>query len=67
MSRHHAQKSYGHSVQCIAHDHYRLHWTIDRYYSGSRQRFPTGFSRDTGEQGAKRFAKRWDCTVPDAR
>lgn len=51
--------AYGHDVRQIAHDHYRMSWTIDRKYEGSRLRYPTTFSRDTDERGAKRFAKRW--------
>lgn len=61
MSRHRSQHSYGQSVQRIFHDHYRLHWTVDRYYEGSRLRYPTSFSRDTDEAGARRFAQKWDC------
>jgi hypothetical protein len=56
--------SYGHDVSKIAHDHYRLSWTIDRKYSGSRLRFPTSFHRDTDEPGAKRFAKKWKLPLP---
>lgn len=50
---------YGHDFRKIANDHYRLSWTIDRKHEGSRLRFPTSFSRDTDEAGAKRFAKKW--------
>lgn len=45
-------------------DWYRLHWTYDRYYSGSRLRFPQGRSRDTDLAGAQRFAKKWDLSAP---
>lgn len=64
MSRHRSAGSYGHAVQRIGHDFYRLHWTVDRYYTGSRLRFPRGCSRDTDLAGAKRFAKRWGCAEP---
>jgi hypothetical protein len=40
-------------------DWWRLHWTVDFYYSGSRLRFPRGFTRDTDMAGARRFVKRW--------
>lgn len=44
---------------------YRLSWTIDRYYAGSRLRFPTTMRRDTDEKGARRFAKKWDIQFPE--
>jgi hypothetical protein len=59
MGRHRSSGSTGHSVSKIASDCYRLHWTVDRYYSGSRLRFPRGYSRDTDLDGARRFVKRW--------
>lgn len=57
--------AYGHNVQRIDHDHYRMSWTIDRKYRSSRLRFPTSFTRDTDEAGAKRFAKRWELPDPE--
>lgn len=59
---HHA---YGHDYRRIGWDHYRLSWTIDRKYSGSRLRFPTSYSRDTDLAGAKRFAKKWELQMPE--
>lgn len=59
MSRHNSGGSYGHRIHRVAADHYRLTWTVDRYVKGSRLRFPTGHSRDTGLVGARRFAKKW--------
>ena len=56
---------YGHNVRRIAFDHYRLSWTVDRKYAGSRLRFPTSFNRDTDEAGAKRFARKWDLLWPE--
>lgn len=56
--------AYGHRIRRIAHDHYRLSWTVDRKYVGSRLRFPTGYSRDTDEAGAIRFARKWDVRMP---
>jgi hypothetical protein len=54
--------SYGHGVQKIGPDHYRLSWTVDRKYLSSRLRFPIRYDRDTDEEGARRFAKRWGIT-----
>lgn len=59
MSRHTSQTSRGHSVRLIGPGHYRLFWTVDRYISGSRLRFPTTYTRDTDFDGAMRFVKRW--------
>lgn len=59
--------AYGHDVRKIAHDHYRLSWTIDRKYANSRLRFPTSFQRDTDEAGAKRFAKKWELSLPSTQ
>lgn len=56
--------AYGHAVSRIATDHYRLSWTIDRKYVGSRLRYPTTYRRDTGEDGARRFAKKWGVPMP---
>jgi len=64
MSRYFSSGSYGHDIQRIGRDHYRLHWTYDRYYSGSRLRFPQGRSRDTDHAGAVRFAKKWGLDEP---
>lgn len=68
MSRYSGQASYGHKVSFIGFgDCYRLHWTVDRYYEGSRLRFPTGYSRDTDKAGAERFCKKWGCKMPGPR
>lgn len=58
---------YGHSISKVAHDHYRLSWTVDRKYEGSRLRFPTSYRRDTDAIGALRFARKWDCEMPEER
>lgn len=55
---------YAHSIQRIAADHYRLSWTVDRKYVGSRLRFPTTMRRDTDEAGARRFAAKWGVAMP---
>lgn len=44
---------------------WRISWTYDRYYAGSRLRFPTTISRDTDEAGARRFCKKWDIVFPE--
>ena len=59
--------AYGHHVQWLSLDTYRLSWTIDRKYAGSRLRFPTTYSRTTDAEGAARFAKKWGCAVPEPR
>lgn len=64
MSRFNSSGSYAHSVTLMGGDWYRLWWTVDRYASNSRLRFPTTYSRDTGLAGAKRFAKKWDLEMP---
>jgi hypothetical protein len=56
--------AYNHDIQHIERGHYRLSWTIDRKYTTSRLRFPTGFSRDTDYAGARRFAKKWHLPEP---
>lgn len=65
MSRCRSAGSYGHGFQKLADDHYRLHWTVDRYYSGVRGRFPRVSRRDTDLAGARRFAKRWGLELPE--
>ncbi len=63
MSRYNSGGSYGHIVRQIDFDHFRLGWVVDRYYATSRLRFPTGCTRDTDEEGAKRFAKKWGVEI----
>ncbi len=67
MGRHSKSNSYRHSIQPIGDDHYRLHWTVDRYYSGSRLRHPSTTQRDTDRRGAERFAKRWNLMMPNVK
>lgn len=55
--------SRSHKVREISHDHYRLSWTVDRYYRDSMLRWPRTATRDTDEAGAKRFAKRWNLAI----
>jgi hypothetical protein len=56
-------RSYGHRARKIAHDHYRVSWTVDFHYPDSRLRHPRAFSRDTDEKGAKRFARKWKVEI----
>lgn len=46
---------------------YRLSWVVDRYYSGSRLRFPKVYTRETDEKGAKRFCRRRGIEFPTAQ
>lgn len=64
MSRFSSAGSYGHSIKRLFLDGYRLSWVVDRYYAGSRLRFPTSYSRETDLAGAKRFAKKWEIAEP---
>jgi hypothetical protein len=67
MGRFRPSSSYGHGVECLSafHGEYRLHWTVDRYINGSRQRWPTKGRRDTDKAGAERFCKKWGCKMPE--
>ncbi len=66
MGRYSPSTSYGHRIQHLGRDDYRISWTYDRYYHGSRLRFPQSRSRDTDHAGALRFAKKWDAQMPEA-
>lgn len=67
MSRHHSQKSYGHNIKLFDDGYCRLYWSVDRYYAGSRLRFPTEYTRNTDKAGGRRFAKRWGLQFPGDR
>lgn len=58
---------YGHRIQRVGPDHYRLSWTHDRKYAGSRLRHPVTVRRDTDEAGARRFAAKWGVRMPGGR
>lgn len=60
MGRFSPSPSYNHGVSDIGHGCYRIHWTVDRYYAGSRLRHPQIKSRDTDRDGALRFIKKWN-------
>jgi len=64
MGRFSKSTSYGHRIRIICGDIYRLSWTVDRYYSGSRLRHPRISERDTDKAGADRFAKKWNINIP---
>lgn len=67
MSRFGSSGSTGHTISDLGHGDYRLHWSVDRYYEGSRLRHPRACSRDTDFTGAVRFAKKHGCwRMPDA-
>ena len=65
MSRYSGGGSYGHN--CIYNKKWNdwdISWYIDRYYEGSRLRFPRKFVKSTDEKGAKRFCKKWKLEFP---
>lgn len=66
MSRHRSAGSYGHAIRRIGADHYRLFWTVDRYYADSQLRHPRISQKDTDTDGAKRFAQRWNVKMPES-
>lgn len=64
MSRFGGGGSYGHHIVRERADEFVISWTYDRYYTGSRLRFPQCRSKYTDLAGAKRFAKKWNLEVP---
>jgi hypothetical protein len=56
--------AYGHKVQRIGNDHWRLSWIVDFKYPSSRLRFPRVFTRDTDLIGAARFALKHELKPP---
>jgi hypothetical protein len=67
MSRYTGAGSYGHRVRSTAYpDEFVIRWTYDRYYSGSRLRFPQCRERWTDRKGALRFAKKWGLRGKDS-
>jgi hypothetical protein len=52
-------KGYGHSVERIDSDAYRISWCVDRKSAGSRTRTTVITTRWTDAAGAKRFASKW--------
>ena len=64
MSRYSTSHSYNHKCNKFGMDWYRISWTWDRYYTGSRLRHPQSCSRDTDEKGARKFCKKWNIAFP---
>ena len=64
MSRYNSSGSTDHRITNDRWGGYRLSWVVDRYYAGSRLRFPTRYSRDTDHAGAIRFSKKWGAQMP---
>lgn len=64
MSRYSSAKAYGQTISRIGGGYFRMHWTVDRYYKGSRLRHPTGYTRDADRKGAERFCKKWGIDMP---
>lgn len=58
MSRFSSQRSYAHGIQRVDRVTYIISWAVDRYYGGSRLRYPRVYRRVANEFGARRFAKR---------
>ena len=64
MGRFSKSTSYGHRIRNMG-GWFRLSWTVDRYYAGSRLRHPRTAERNTDEDGARRFAKKWNVVMPN--
>ena len=67
MSRYSNSGSTGHTCEYVPSwgGYYRLTWYVDYYYS--RMRYPRRFQRDTDENGARRFCKKWDIEFPEVQ
>ncbi len=59
MSRHNPGGGYGHHARKITTDTWEISWMFDRYYTGSRLRYPQHMSRITDRAGAERFVRKW--------
>jgi len=58
--------SYNHHCHLTSWGYWRMSWTVDRYYSGSRLRFPRVATRDTAdEKAARRFCKKHNIPFPE--
>ena len=64
MGRYGTNASYGHTCREDRYG-YEISWTYDRYYSGSRLRFPHRQAMTTDEKGARRFCKRHGIPFPE--
>jgi hypothetical protein len=67
VTRHRAASSYGHLILHLGAGSFRISWTVDRYYAGSRLRYPRGFERVTDLAGARRFARKHGLPAPDSK
>lgn len=56
---------YGHHIQRLGADTYRLSWSYDVKYG--RIRYPRMMSRITDRRGAERFAKKWERPMPEEK
>lgn len=65
MGRYEPSRSRSHHCECLGRDEYFISWEYDRYYTGSRLRFPTRIRRYTNEKGARKFCKRWKIEFPE--
>jgi hypothetical protein len=65
MGRFSKSHAHGFSLKRMGPDHWRMFWTVDFYYPTSRLRHPRGFSRDTNDAGALRFAKMHGLAAPN--
>ena len=66
MGRFTGSNAHGHRLRKIGPDHWRLFWTVDRYYRTSNLRHPVGYRRDTDDAGARRFAAKHGIADPTA-
>ena len=64
MGRYSGNASYGHRILYMGGGDYRICWTYDRYYSGSRLRHPQSCDKWTDQAGALRFSRKWDVPMP---
>ena len=55
---------YGHRIQRLGSDTFRLSWSWDKKYPGTRFRYPKRLSRVTDRAGALRFSKKWNVEMP---
>lgn len=56
--------SYNHAIRYVGCGGFRLSWVVDSASRSSRIRNPVTRTRDAELDGARRFAKKWDCEMP---
>lgn len=64
VSRFRSVPSYGQHIRRLGNDLYEISWVHDRYYGGSRLRYPRTTRRQTDLGGARRFARKWKIAEP---